>query len=121
MAREITDYQSNRENKMEHIKQLKAIRDEALTRLQSNTDYKLLTSLDNLIIELEGVTAIAELAEKSVTKEAISKPTSMKHDSRNTQTLDQAFEKLGPNKKPNGSGASVVDLSDEINGGVSLS
>ena len=50
---------------MEHIKQLKTIRDEALSRLQTNPDYKLLTSLDSLIIELEGVTALAELAEKS--------------------------------------------------------
>lgn len=105
---------------MEHIKQLKNIRDEALTRLQSNADYKLLTSLDSLIVELEGVTAIAELAEKSVAKDSISKSPS-NSDSKNTQTLEQAFDKLGSNKKSNGSGASVVDLSDEINGGVSLS
>ncbi len=105
---------------MEHIKQLKTIRDDALTRLQSNADYKLLTSLDSLIIELEGVTAIAELAEKTVTKEVATKNSPVKDNTKNTQTLDQAFEKLD-SKKPNGSGSSVVDLSDEINGGVSLS
>jgi len=106
---------------MEHIKQLKNIRDESLTRLQSNPDYKLLTSLDNLIVELEGVTAIAELAEKSVTKNTISKPAMNIHDDKTTQDLDSAFEKLNTAKKSNGNGSSVVDLTDEINGGVSLS
>ena len=105
---------------MEHIKQLKNIRDDALLRLQANADYKLLTSLDSLIVELEGVTAIAELAEKSVAKESSSKPTSIKSDS-SPDNLDHAFEKLGSNKKSNGSGSSVVDLSEEINVGASLS
>lgn len=106
---------------MEHIKQLKTIRDEALSRLQTNPDYKLLTSLDSLIVELEGVTTLAELAEKSITSTASGKvePTKDKAD-----TLEQAFDKLSttnPTKKTNGTGGSVVDLSDEINGGVSLS
>ena len=104
---------------MEHIKQLKTIRDDALTRLQSNPDYKLLTSLDSLIVELEGVTALAELAEKSVAREIT------QNDNKDPQSLDQAFEKLTTAKKTNGSAkstsGSVVDLSDEINGGVSLS
>lgn len=103
---------------MEHIKQLKAIRDSALTRLQSNSDYKLLTSLDNLIVELEGVAAMAELAEKSVASSLTSK-----ENDKSTQTLDKAFEKITTPKATNGSGtssgSSVVDLSDEINGGVS--
>lgn len=89
---------------MEHIKQLKSIRDEALFRLQANPDYKLLTSLDSLIVELEGVTAIAELAEKSVAKEISSKPNSTKGD-LSSNTLDHAFEKLGSNKKTNGTGS----------------
>ena len=42
---------------MEQIKQLIEMRDAALTRLQSNPDYKLVTSLDALISDLEGVTA----------------------------------------------------------------
>lgn len=103
---------------MEHIKQLKSIRDEALTRLQTNPDYKLLTSLDSLIVELEGVTALAELAEKSVTTSTTPKPANTKEKS---DTLDAAFDKLNTAKKANGTGSSVVDLSDEINGGVSLS
>lgn len=103
---------------MEHIKQLKTIRDEALGRLQTNPDYKLLTSLDTLIIELEGVTALAALAEKSVSNTITAQHTSSKEK---TETLDDAFDKLNASKKTNGTGASVMDLSDEINGGVSLS
>ena len=38
---------------MEAINQLKTMRNDALSRLQSNTDYRLLTSLDNLIVDLE--------------------------------------------------------------------
>lgn len=106
---------------MEQIKQLKTIRDEALNRLQTNPDYKLLTSLDSLIIELDGVAAIAELAEKNATKASSPNLISNKDDVKNPQTLDQAFDKLNTSKKSNGTGASVVDLSDEINGGASLS
>lgn len=40
---------------MEQINQLKTIRDEALTRLQANADYRLLISLDQLIVDLETV------------------------------------------------------------------
>lgn len=103
---------------MEHIKQLKSIRDEALTRLQTNPDYKLLTSLDSLIVELEGVTALAELAEKSV---ASKNTTNDQFTKDKAETLDDAFDKLKATKKTNGNSGSVVDLSDEINGGVSLS
>ncbi len=38
---------------MEQIQQLKTMRDEALERLQINPDYKLVTSLDTLIGDLE--------------------------------------------------------------------
>jgi len=103
---------------MEHIKQLKSIRDEALTRLQTNPDYKLLTSLDSLIVELEGVTALAELAEKSVSNKNANNDQLTKDK---VETLDDAFDKLNATKKTNGNGGSIVDLSDEINGGVSLS
>lgn len=40
---------------MEQINQLKTMRDEALTRLQANADYRLLISLDQLIVDLETV------------------------------------------------------------------
>jgi len=103
---------------MEHIKQLKSIRDEALTRLQTNPDYKLLTSLDSLIVELEGVTAIADLAEKSVTPTPSVKQANTKDKA---DSIEAAFDKLNTAKNTNGTGGSVVDLSDEINGGVSLS
>ena len=108
---------------MEQIKQLKQMRDEAFARLQTNPDYKLLTSLDDLIVDLEGVTAIAELAEKSVAEE-LSK-TSGKQDGdkgakKTADSLDAAFDKLNKDTKPNGNGK-VVDLSDEINGGATLS
>ena len=103
---------------MEHIKQLKTIRDETLNRLHTNPDYKLLTSLDSLIVELEGVTALAELAEKSVSNTTTIKPVNTKDKA---ETLDDAFDKLNTAKKANGTGGSIVDLSDEINGGVSLS
>lgn len=103
---------------MEHIKQLKTIRDAALNRLQTNPDYKLLTSLDSLIVELEGVTALAELAEKSVATTT----TKSSNSKDKPETLDEAFDKISTTKKANGTGGgSIVDLSDEINGGVSLS
>lgn len=38
---------------MEAIEQLKDMRNDALSRLQNNADYRLLTSLDNLIVDLE--------------------------------------------------------------------
>ena len=103
---------------MEHIKQLKNIRDEALQRLQSNADYKLLTSLDSLIVELEGVTAIAELAEKTVAKESSSKPSDTK-DEKGPHPLENAFEKLGNAKKANGNGSGVVDLKEEVSASLS--
>lgn len=40
---------------MEQINQLKTMRDDALARLQGNQDYRLLTSLDQLIVDLETV------------------------------------------------------------------
>lgn len=106
---------------MEHIKQLKSIRDGALSRLSNNTDYKLLTSLDELIVELEGVTAIAELAEKSVVREIPDKSDLPETGTKPVKTLDQAFDALSKTKTANGSGGSIVNLSEEINGGVSLS
>lgn len=58
---------------MEQIKQLIEMRDAALTRLQSNPDYKLVTSLDALISDLEGVTAEvpAATAAESVTAKPV--------------------------------------------------
>jgi len=110
---------------MEHIKQLKSIRDAARGRLENNPDYKMLTSLDNLIVELEGVSAIAELAEKSVNQEkletSVKSGSTPKPETKPVQTLDQAFDTLNKAKKSNGAGNTVVDLSDEINGGAPLS
>ncbi len=40
---------------MEQINQLKTMRDDALARLQANPDYRLLISLDQLIVDLETV------------------------------------------------------------------
>ena len=40
---------------MEQISQLRTMRDDALIRLQANPDYRLLTSLDQLIVDLETV------------------------------------------------------------------
>ena len=40
---------------MEQINQLRTMRDDALIRLQANPDYRLLTSLDQLIVDLETV------------------------------------------------------------------
>ena len=45
---------------MEQIEQLKTMRDEALGRLQLNPDYKLVTSLDALISDLEASFAPAK-------------------------------------------------------------
>lgn len=42
---------------MEQISQLKTMRDDALHRLESNPDFRLVTSLDKLIVELEDVVA----------------------------------------------------------------
>lgn len=108
---------------MEQINQLKTMRDDAFIRLQSIPDYKLLTSLDSLIIELEGVSAIANLAQTNIEKQVKPKttPTPVKFEKKVTQSLEEAFEKLGTSNKSNGSGNSVVELSDEINGGVTLS
>jgi len=46
---------------MEQIEQLKTMRDAALERLQANPDYKLVTSLDALIVDLEASFAPAEV------------------------------------------------------------
>lgn len=40
---------------MEQLNQLKTMRGEALDRLQSNSDYRLLMALDGVIDELEGI------------------------------------------------------------------
>ncbi len=108
---------------MEEIKQLKAMRDDAFIRLQSIPDYKLLTSLDNIIIELEGVSTIAELAQTNIEKHTKPKTVStpVKFEKKVSQSLDEAFDKLNTTNKSNGAGNSVMDLTDEINGGVTLS
>ena len=57
---------------MEQIKQLIEMRDAALARLQSNPDYKLVTSLDALISDLEGVAT--EMSAAPVAEPVISEP-----------------------------------------------
>jgi hypothetical protein len=106
--------------KMQEVTQLKTIRDEALARLKNNPDYKLMTSLDSLIIELEGVSALANFAENNVV--VTDKPQTLgssKKLEKDTKAIDEAFEKLVTPKNQNGAG--TIELADEINGGVTLS
>lgn len=104
---------------MHNIQQLKSIRDEAFQRLQTNPDYKLLTSLDSLIIELEGVIAIGALAEKSVSQATPSKPIEDNSYDKALNTLANSNSKTTITDKPKTPNA--ADLTKEINGGVSLS
>ncbi|MGI9351489.1 MAG: hypothetical protein ACR2O3_07990 [Rhizobiaceae bacterium] len=78
---------------MEPIKQLKTLRDEALHRLQGNPDYKLLTSLDDLIIDLEGVTKTNRPKFMIIDEvdETEDEPTL---DSKEADSVDEAFEKI---------------------------
>ena len=76
---------------MEPITQLKTLRDEALHRLQANPDYKLLTSLDNLIVDLESVSNPGRpkfmiVDEDREDDEEVETP--------RTDTAEEAFEKI---------------------------
>ena len=78
---------------MEAITQLKTLRDEALHRLQGNPDYKLLTSLDGLITDLEGFTKIDRPKFMIIDEddETEDEPTL---DDGEVETVDEAFEKI---------------------------
>ena len=104
---------------MHNIEQLKSIRDEAFERLPNNPDYKLMTSLDSLIIELEGVIAIGALAEKSVAQAASTKPVEDNNFDKALNTLSNSNSKTTITDKPKT--PNTTDLTKEINGGVSLS
>lgn len=105
---------------MHNIEQLRTIRDEALGRLQANTDYKLLTSLDSLIVELEGITAIAEMTEKSILK--ITPENTEKFASKAIKTTENNNEpEKASSSETKGNNDTFLDLSREINGGISLS
>ena len=84
--------------KMQEVTQLKTIRDEALARLKNNPDYKLMTSLDSLIIELEGVSALVNLAENNVV--VTDKPQTLgssKKLEKDTRQLQKDFNLIGFN------------------------
>ena len=73
---------------MEQIEQLKTMRDEALARLQLNPDYKLVTSLDALISDLEAsfAPAKAEAVEAAIADmDASSSDAQKKSDGKDAQ------------------------------------
>lgn len=81
---------------MEAINQLKTLRDEALQRLLANPDYRLLTSLDDLITDLESVTQgeqpkfrIVDDEKADLEDEKIEQA-----DSEISDTIEEAFEKI---------------------------
>lgn len=76
---------------MEPITQLKSLRDEALHRLQANPDYKLLTSLDSLIVDLESVANPGR--PKFMIVDEDSDDTTETEPTR-TDTVDEAYEKI---------------------------
>ena len=72
---------------MEQIEQLKTMRDEALARLQLNPDYKLVTSLDALISDLEAsfAPAKAEAVEAAIADMDASSESQKKGDGKDAQ------------------------------------
>ncbi|MEM9278039.1 MAG: hypothetical protein AAGA76_05665 [Pseudomonadota bacterium] len=75
---------------MEAINQLKTLRDEALQRLQNNPDYKLLTSLDDLIVDLENVTNTGRPKFKIIDDETDEVATQAELN----ETVEEAFEQI---------------------------
>lgn len=99
-------------NFMEQIDQLKTMRDEALERLETNPDFKLLTSLDALIVELEAVLAPADTAsanlqtvadlEAAIAKEAATEeadPDMGGIEESIAENVNEAFEKISAEMK----------------------
>ncbi|MEM7067728.1 MAG: hypothetical protein AAF478_02495 [Pseudomonadota bacterium] len=76
---------------MEALEQLKVLRGEALTRLQNNVDYKLMTTLDRLIIDIETVTEISRPKFMIIDEEDINDDTDVEN---HEETIDEAFEKM---------------------------
>ena len=74
---------------MESIDQLKAMRNDALSRLQTNVDYRLLTSLDNLIVDLETMTRNARPTFMVVDDVATAETSAGSH-----QDIEKAFSEM---------------------------
>ncbi|MEM9332067.1 MAG: hypothetical protein AAGA53_12120 [Pseudomonadota bacterium] len=75
---------------MEAINQLKSLRDEALERLQANPDYKLLTSLDELIVDLESFNKTSRPTFKVVDDESDSEVEA----DQTKDAVEEAFEQI---------------------------
>jgi len=82
---------------MEQISQLKTMRDDALIRLQANPDYRLLTSLDQLIVDLETVVEPSRSGLSVI---------SAKAESQQKAKVDDVIDKM--NAELNGSVAEAV-------------
>ncbi len=120
---------------MQQIDQIKLIRDEAMERLQSNLDYKILVTLSNLIADLEDVATGSHLDTGGITKLDV-----YTNDSEQTETddpdldetvieeevvatadaddrresVDRAFEKISNDLQPENLD-SVVEFREESN------
>ena len=87
---------------MEQIKQLKQMRDDALSRLQNNPDYKLFVSLDRLIREMEQLVASSTRAAGNSMMQSIpATPSTTKSSdtvtttaSKNSSEIDKAFDSI---------------------------
>ncbi|MDJ0615008.1 MAG: hypothetical protein QNJ29_15170 [Rhizobiaceae bacterium] len=82
---------------MEQINQLRTMRDDALIRLQANPDYRLLTSLDQLIVDLETVV--------EPTRSGLS-VVSAKAETQQKAKVDDVIDKM--NAELNGTAAEAV-------------
>lgn len=89
---------------MEALEQLKTLRSEALNRLQFNPDYKLFTSLDNLIIDLESSAQPARPKFMIIDEEDNSEEETPEQE---TESIDEAFDKI------------AAELDDEVETDVS--
>ena len=78
---------------MEAIEQLKTLRNDALQRLQGNPDYKVLTSLDNLLSDLESVTRSNRPTFMIIEEEEPEEANGLASD-EDTDSVDEAFEKI---------------------------
>ncbi len=113
---------------MDQIKQLEEMRDAALARLGYNSDYKLLTTLNELIIDLHSlkgrdpeagngddsplIQSRSEVA-GNVTDFSEEAPTLLPEDEEKlSESLDEAFEKLATHT--NGSGLSLVEVPEDL-------
>ena len=76
---------------MEALEQLKTLRSEALHRLQFNADYKLFTSLDNLIVDLESTSQPARPKFMIIDEDdGVEEGPALE----NSESIGEAFEKI---------------------------